>query len=85
MPTRTATREVPLERRVHEIHRRRIARVERTSRSNNSTSTYIATEMHIAGKIFTVPDAAFPELEDGAMYAVHYWEGTDEVFSVERV
>lgn len=63
----------------------RIARVERTSRSNNSTSTYIATEMHIAGKIFTVPDTTFPELEDGAMYAVHYWEGTDEVFSVERV
>lgn len=63
----------------------KIARVERTSRSNNSTSTYIATEMHVAGKIFTMPDAAFPELEDGAMYAVHYWEGVNEVFSVERV
>lgn len=63
----------------------KIARVERTSRSNNSTSTYIATEMHITGKIFTMPDAAFPELEDGAMYAVHYWEGVNEVFSVERV
>lgn len=63
----------------------KIARVERTSRSNNSTSTYIATEMHIVGKVFTMPDAAFPELEDGAMYAVHYWEGINEVFSVERV
>lgn len=63
----------------------KIARVERTSSSDNSTSTYIATEMHIAGKIFTMPDAAFPELEDGVMYAVHYWEGINEVFSVERV
>lgn len=65
--------------------RARVARVERTSRSNNSTSTYIATELHIADKIFTMPNAAFPELEDGAVYAVYHWEGVNEVFSVERI
>lgn len=65
--------------------RARVARVERTSRSNNSTSTYIATELHIADKIFTVPDAAFPELEDGVVYAVYHWEGVNEIFSVERI
>lgn len=63
----------------------RVARVQRTRRSNNSTSTYVATELHLAEKIFTVPDAAFPDLEDGAVYAVYYWDGVDEIFSLERV
>ncbi len=63
----------------------RMARVQRTRRVNNSTSTYVATELHLADKIFTVPDAAFPDLEDGAAYAVYYWDGLDEIFSLERV
>lgn len=63
----------------------KVARVQRTSRTNNATSTYVATELHIAGKIFTLPDAAFSELEDGAMYAVYHWEGLDEVFSLEKM
>lgn len=63
----------------------RVARVQRTRRTNNSTSTYVVTELHLADKIFTVPDETFPELEDGAAYAVYYWDGVDDVFSLERV
>lgn len=63
----------------------RVARVQRTRRTNNSTSAYVATELHIADKIFTVPDEAFPELEDGAAYAVYYWEGIDDIFSLEKL
>lgn len=63
----------------------RVARVQRTRRVNNSTSTYVATELHVAGKIFTVPDEIFPHLEDGAAYAVYYWDGTDDVFSLEKM
>lgn len=62
----------------------RVARVQRTRRTNNSTSTYVASELHLADKIFTVPDEAFPELEDGAAYAVYYWDGVDEIFSLEK-
>lgn len=50
----------------------RVARVQRTRRTNNSTSTYVATELHLADKIFTVPDEAFAALEDDAAYAVYY-------------
>lgn len=63
----------------------RLARVQRSSRSKNSTSTYIASEIHVAGKIFSVPDEAFPELEDGAVYAVYYWDGLNNIFSLERI
>jgi hypothetical protein len=63
----------------------RVARVQRTSRTNNSTSTYVVTELHIADKIFTVPDEAFVELQDGAAYAVYYWNGVDDIFSLETL
>lgn len=63
----------------------RLARVQRTSRSNNATSTYIASEIHVADKIFGVPDEVFPELEDGAVYAVYYWDGLNDIFSLERL
>ncbi|GAB4459035.1 MAG: hypothetical protein OHK0041_23690 [Anaerolineales bacterium] len=63
----------------------RVARVQRTRRVNNSTSTYVATELHLAGKVFTVPDEIFPDLEDGAAYAVYYWDGVDEIFSLEKL
>lgn len=63
----------------------RVARVQRTRRVNNSTSTYIATELHLADKIFTVPDETFPELEDGAAYAVYYWDDVDDIFSLEKL
>jgi hypothetical protein len=61
----------------------RLARVQRTRRTNNYTSTYVATELHIADKIFTVPDEAFAELQDGAAYIVYYWDERDNVFSLE--
>lgn len=63
----------------------RVARVQRTRRFNNTTSTYVATELHVADKIFTVPDEIFPDLEDGAAYAVYYWDGVDEIFSLEKL
>lgn len=62
----------------------RVARVQRSRRVNNTTSTYIATEMHLGGKIFRLPDETFPELEDGADYTVYYWDGLNEVFSLEK-
>jgi hypothetical protein len=65
--------------------RARVARVERTRRSNNSTTTYVATELHIADKIFTLPDAAYTELEDSAVYAVYYWDGLSDIFSLEKI
>lgn len=67
--------------------RARVVRAERISSAsaNSPRRTFIATELHIAGKIFNMPDAAFPELEDGAVYAVYYWEGLDEVFSLEQI
>lgn len=63
----------------------RLARVQRTSRMNNSTRAYLLTELHLADKIFTVPDAAFTELQDGASYAVYYWNGVDDIFSLETL
>lgn len=63
----------------------RVARVQRTQRTNNVTSTFIASELHLADKIFTVPDEAFPELEDGAAYAVYYWDGLTDIFSLEKL
>jgi|YNPNPStandDraft_1061719.scaffolds.fasta_scaffold46768_2 hypothetical protein len=63
----------------------RVARVQRTRRVNNSTSTYVATELHLADKIFTMPDEAFAELEDGASYAVYYWDGVNDIFSLEKL
>ncbi|MFZ5809508.1 MAG: hypothetical protein ACOY16_09545 [Chloroflexota bacterium] len=63
----------------------RLARVQRTRRSNNSTSTYVATELHLADKIFTVPDEAFTELENGGAYAVYYWDGLGDIFSLEKL
>ncbi len=62
-----------------------IARVQRTRRANNVTNTYLATELHLGDKIFTVPDQALPALEAGALYAVYYWDGIDEIFSLERL
>jgi hypothetical protein len=62
----------------------RVARVQRTSRTNNSTGTYVVTELHIADKIFTLPDEAFAELQDGAAYIVYYWDGVDDIFSLEK-
>lgn len=63
----------------------RLACVQRTSRSRSGTSTFIATELHLVGKIFSIPDKVFPELEDGAVYAVYYWDGLDVIFSLERL
>ncbi|MFZ5818893.1 MAG: hypothetical protein ACOYYJ_03240 [Chloroflexota bacterium] len=63
----------------------RVARVQRTQRTNNVTSTFVATELHLEDKIFTVPDEAFPELEDGAAYAVYYWDGLTDIFSLEKL
>ena len=60
----------------------RVARVQRTRHTNNST---VVTELHIADKIFTVPDAAFAELQDGAAYAVYYWNWVDDIFSLETL
>ncbi len=62
-----------------------VARVQRTQRINNVTSTFVATELHLADKIFTVPDEAFPELVDGASYAVYYWDGLTDIFSLEKL
>lgn len=69
----------------------RIARVQRSRSTHDpntgtsSSSNHVATEMHIQGKIFTLPDAAFSELEDGAVYAVYYWEGLNELFALEKL
>ncbi|PWH15739.1 MAG: hypothetical protein DDG60_05310 [Anaerolineae bacterium] len=63
----------------------RLARVQRTRRVNNSTSTYVATELHLADKIFTVPDESFSALEEGAAYAVYYWDGLTDIFSLEKL
>lgn len=69
----------------------RIARVQRSSTTYDpntgasSSSVYVSTEIHIQGKIFTLPDAAFSELEDGAVYAVYYWEGLNELFALEKL
>jgi hypothetical protein len=69
----------------------KVARVQRTSRTNNTTSTYVVTELHIDDKIFWVPDSAFTEFSDGDTYALYYWDGTllstgkAHIFSVEKL
>jgi len=62
----------------------RLARVQRTRRSGSTTHTYVATELHAGGEIFTIPDAAFALLEDGQSYAVHYWDRGHEILSIEK-
>jgi hypothetical protein len=64
----------------------RIARVERSSENVDAPpSTYVVTEMHLAGKIFSLPDDTFAELEDGAGYVVYYLEGHLQILSLEKM
>lgn len=63
----------------------KIARVQHSRRSGNSTSTYIQTEIHIAGKVFPIADEAFSELVDGEEYALYIWKDTDHIFSLEKL
>lgn len=59
----------------------KVARVERS----NSTSRYVRTEIHIAGKVFPIADEAFSEFDDGAEYALYIWKGSDHIFSLEKL
>jgi hypothetical protein len=63
----------------------RVTRVEHTSSSGGSTRHYVKTEMHLADRIFIVPDIAFSELQDGAIYALYIWKGTNDIFSLEQL
>lgn len=63
----------------------RVARVEHTVSSGSSSRRVVKTEMHFGDRIFVVPDAAFSELEDGGQYALYVWQGTKDIFSVEKL
>lgn len=69
----------------------KVARVQRSSRSGNTSTTYIVTELHISDKILRIPDEAYTEFTDGGSYAVYYWDGTllssgkVHIFSVEEL
>lgn len=79
---RPTTKKIPVER----IEgRAKVARVEHTISSNKSTSKYVRTEIHIAGKVYPVPDEAFSELEDAETYAIYAWKDTDHIFSLEKL
>jgi hypothetical protein len=63
----------------------RVARVEHTSSSSGGARHYVKTELHLADRIFIVPDSAFSELQDGANYALYTWKGTNDIFSLEQL
>lgn len=64
----------------------RIACVKRSSENvDASPSTYVVTEIHIARKIFSLPDDTFAELEDGAGYVVYHLEGHHQILSLEKM
>ena len=65
--------------------RARVARVEHTVSSGSSSRRVVKTEMHFGDRIFVVPDAAYSELEDGGQYALYIWQGTRDIFSLEKL
>ena len=65
----------------------KLTRVDRSRQVSTGSSSYLshytATEMNIGGQIFTLPDGAFSEIEEGAEYAVYYYTGG--ILSLERI
>ncbi len=69
----------------------KVARVQRSSRSGGTSTTYVVTELHVNDRIFWIPDEAYAAFTDGNTYAIYYWDGLysstgkHHIFSVEHL
>lgn len=62
----------------------KLARVQRSNRTNDTVHYYTASELHISGKAFTIPDPAFSLLNEGSTYIVYAENDADHIFSLEE-
>jgi hypothetical protein len=63
----------------------KVNRIQRNAASPSGTRVDVMTQLHIGGEIFNVPAGVFGEIMDGDTYAVYYWKGVGDIFSLERI
>ncbi len=63
----------------------KLARVQRSHRTNDTVNYYTATELHIQGKAFTIPDPAYSFLTEGEKFTIYAENDADHIFSIELI
>jgi hypothetical protein len=63
----------------------KVNRIQRNAASPSGTKIDVVTQLHIGSETFNVPAGVYGEIMDGDSYAVYYWKGVGDIFSLERI